>query len=188
MPPEPSPPQVLLPPPGPRSRPSDPPLDPLPAGPEQDPTTDPASPPRRRLPGLTGPRTADTTGTPPPATDSTSGDQPRPRGFHWPWKGSGDPEKVAAVISGLLILAVGGVAGAVARSGKRRLRRPTTAQAEAMGVPLAGIACRHLPMALLSDDLQDLGRFGAAFQAYAEGGPDDGPLLTRTDVLTGVTP
>lgn len=52
-----------------------------------------------------------------------------------------------------------------------------------MGAPLAGIACRHLPMGLLGPDLKDIGMFGGALQDYLEGGPDRAPLITRTTTI-----
>jgi hypothetical protein len=175
-------PAVPLPAPGPRVRPSDPPLAPLPASlPELQPTR-----PRRLVNPFaqSGQRTDDTTDTRPPDTGSTSGERRR----RWRWEASGNPDDVADVLAGLFVLAVGGLAAAVARGGRRRLRKPTERQADDIGAPLAAIACRHLPMGLLGKDLKDLGLFAGALQAYVEGGPDDGPLLTRTtDRPTGVT-
>lgn len=166
-------PRVPLPSPGPRSRPADPPL------PAASPTPPPEPGPSRGLRSPfapSEPRTDDTTGTPPDGTGSTSGDRRR----RWTWRPSGDPDKVSEVIAGLLILGVGGLAALVARTGRAQLRQPTAEQADAMGAPLAGIACRHLPMGLMSDDLKDLGRFGRAVKDYLEGGPDGAPLLIRT--------
>ena len=171
---EPAAPRVPLPPPGPRSRPADPPL---PAEPSPTPPPEPA-PTRgpRSLFARSGQRTDDTTATPPPGTGSTGGDRPRRR---FSWKPSGDPGDVAEVIAGLLIVTLGGLAALVARGGRRQLRKPTKAQADALGAPLAGITCRHLPMGLLSPDLKDLGMFAGALQDYLEGAEDQPPLITR---------
>jgi hypothetical protein len=140
--------------------------------------------PTRRLRNPFAPtaqRTDATTPTQPDGTDSTSGEPARRR---WTWKPSGDPGDVSETIAGLLIIAVAGLAAVIARGGRRQLRQPTKDQADDLGAPLARIACRHLPMALLSPDLKDLGAFAGALRGYV----DDGPLLdATTDLPTGAT-
>jgi hypothetical protein len=147
-------------------------------------TPDPGPGPTRRLRNPfapTAPRTDATTDTLPDGTGSTSGEPPRRR---WTWKPSGDPGDVAETIAGLLIIAAAGLAAVVARGGRRQLRQPTRDQADDLGAPLARIACRHLPMALLSPDLKDVGAFAGALRGYV----DDGPLIDRsTDLPTGAT-
>jgi hypothetical protein len=88
----------------------------------------------------------------------------------------GDPDKVATVLGGLLLIALGTISF-LARRRERQLRMPSPRQLEDIAQPIARIACRHLPMDALGPDLIDGTEALVAIHAYAL----DGPLIEPAD-------
>lgn len=88
----------------------------------------------------------------------------------------GDPEKVAKVLGGLLLIAIGTVSFLL-RARDKSVRQPTPRQLEDITDPLARIACRHLPLDALGPDLIDGTEALVAIHAYAL----DGPLVLRAE-------
>lgn len=90
--------------------------------------------------------------------------------------------ETAALIAGLLGLALVGVAAVIRWRGRRQLRQPTKGQMHDIAAPLARIALRHVPAELLNPDLADAASAGAAFAAYV----NDGPLIEPVYVDAGL--
>jgi hypothetical protein len=86
------------------------------------------------------------------------------------WVPGGDPEQVAALFGGLLVLALGMYAGLVKRKGGY-FRMPSETERDDITVPLGRIAVRHLPMQLIGPDLKDIAESGAATHSYVTAGP-----------------
>lgn len=151
--------------------------------PEVDPESPPASPSTSPLQGP-GPDASpfDPSSHRPdlddrPATrtaTSSAGTEPRPA----------SPKETAKLVAGLLGLLMLGVAGLVrwSRRGRVQLRQPTPEQLDDIAAPLARIAMRHVPAALLTPDLVDAGLAGAAVANYV----NDGQLVAPVDVDPGV--
>lgn len=89
---------------------------------------------------------------------------------------SGDPDKVATVLGGLFLIALGTISF-LARRRERQLRMPTPRQLEDIAQPIARIACRHLPMDALGPDLVDGTEALVAVHGYVL----DGPLIEPAD-------
>lgn len=88
----------------------------------------------------------------------------------------GDPDKVATVLGGLFLIALGTISF-LARRRERQLRMPTPRQLEDIAQPIARIACRHLPMDALGPDLIDGTEALVAIHGYVL----DGPLIEPAD-------
>ncbi len=80
--------------------------------------------------------------------------------------------ELAAAALGMLFAAGAFVLQWRSRTGRaRRLREPTDEQLADMAAPLAAIGARHLPAAVLNNDLADGLRFGAQVGNYLRSGP-----------------
>jgi len=86
------------------------------------------------------------------------------------WVPGGDPGEVAALFSGLLVLALGAYAGLMKKRGGY-FRMPTETERDDITIPLGRIAVRHLPMQMIGPDLKDIAESGAATHAYVSAGP-----------------
>jgi len=86
------------------------------------------------------------------------------------WVPGGDPEDVAALFGGLLVLVLGIYAGAMKRRGGY-FRMPSEEERDDIVTPLGRIATRRLPMHLIVPDLKDVAESGAATHAYVKAGP-----------------
>jgi len=86
------------------------------------------------------------------------------------WVPGGDPEQVAALFGGLLVLALGAYAGLLKKRGGY-FRMPTEDERDDITVPLGRIAVRHLPMHMIGPDLKDIAESGAATHSYVTAGP-----------------
>jgi hypothetical protein len=133
------------------------------ADPADSNTADPVAPPGPGEPG--GPPPAE---RPDDERPFTTGSTDRAPG--------GDPDKVATVLGGLFLIALGTVSF-LARRRERQLRMPTPRQLEDIAQPLARIACRHLPMDALGPDLIDGTEALVAVHGYVL----DGPLIEPAD-------
>lgn len=93
-----------------------------------------------------------------------------------------DPKATIALMIGLLGALFAGV-GILTRVRRGyRLRQPTKRDLRDMAEPLASIALRHLPAALINGDLADAAAVAAALSSWAEAGP----ILEPSDVDAGV--
>ena len=88
-------------------------------------------------------------------------------------RGSGDPQAVAALLGGLLIVATRTLDYLAGRRG-RGFRQPTPDQRDGVALPLARIAVRHLPLGALGPDFADATAAVYAADDYLR----DGPMLT----------
>jgi hypothetical protein len=85
----------------------------------------------------------------------------------------GDPEKVAKVVGGLLVLTIATLSILARRRG-REVRQATPRQRDDIAQPVARILVRHLPLDALGPDLVDITEAVVATHEYLL----DGPLVT----------
>jgi len=125
--------------------------------------------------------TVDPAAPPSPSTDDAS---PRTRTSTEPrWKAGGDPDVTAKALGGLFVLLVTAVSLLYRGRGKT-VRRPTDRQRDDVAVPLARVACHHLPMDLLNPDLLDGIAAATAVYDYATDGPLIEPITPTTNTVT----
>lgn len=119
--------------------------------------------------------------TPGPGLDRYGPDERRsvPADTRTPTSATGDeparatPREVGELVAALIAAAAVGV-GLLVRWRFRdqvRLRQPTRAHTEAVGLPLGRIAARHVPLGKLTPDLRDLVVAAVGVNDYLDAGP-----------------
>lgn len=93
-----------------------------------------------------------------------------------------DPAQAAALMVGLLGLAVAGAGWLVRQKTKRKLRQPTKRQTNDVAEPLGRILLRHVDLTLFGPDITDLIAAGAGVGAYL----NDGDLLLGPATESGL--
>lgn len=93
-------------------------------------------------------------------------------------------DETTELLIGALGLVVAAAAFALRQWARRELRKPTAAQEDRIGRPLARIALRHVPAHLLNADLMDVLAAGGAVGVYL----NDGPLTEPMHVDPGQLP